>query len=114
MLVREATGSLAALNATSPVFNVDDCDRYSVQLTGTWVGNVQIECSVDGTTWVIGTFHASTATSAATLVGNTGFTANGLWGTSYAIPTYKFVRVRFAAYTSGTVVYSLASFRMAK
>jgi len=67
-----------------------------IQLTGTWVGTVTFEATIDGVTWVaLNMVPSNSATAASTS------TANGAWTANVA--GYTTVRARFSTATSGTV-----------
>jgi hypothetical protein len=72
----------------------------AIQLTGTWVGTVAFEGSVDGATFVA--LQVTSPTSGATVTSATG---NGVWlvGTT----GLRIVRARMSAYTSGVATVSL-------
>lgn len=71
-----------------------------IQVTGTFVGTLQFEGSVDGTNYVAINAFPPNSTTAATSTTTTGTWQVGAGGMSY-------VRVRFSAYTSGSAVVSL-------
>ena len=102
-------GTLTALNSTV-VVPVDDADHFAVQLSGTWVGTVSFEATIDGTNWVSAAWINSTSTSNTT--GVVSATANGIFfhETVFA-PQF---RVRFSAYTSGTATVTAFTSRIAK
>ena len=94
------TGSLTAANQAVTV-NANTDELVGVQITGTFVGTVTFEATVDGTTWVATAMYA--AATPTTIV--TTATAAGLWRGTVA-PFSQF-RVRCSAYTSGTIVVSV-------
>lgn len=97
-----ATGSIAA-NAQFVEIPLQGQSSATATITGTWVGTLQFEVTVDGTTWVpalgILTGGSVTATTGTTL------TANG----SRAINTSGALRARVVAtaWTSGTATVNL-------
>ncbi len=102
------TGTLTALNGTVE-FAIDDADHFSVQLTGTWVGTVSFEATIDGTNWVSVAWINSSSTSKTTAVIST--TANGVF--YHDVFSTKF-RVKMTSYTSGTVTVTGFSSRISK
>jgi hypothetical protein len=97
------TGALTATNAnctatacvSMPVTSLTN--TIGIQVTGTFVGTVTFEVTVDGTNWVA----AAAVVTAATTARVTTATAAGLW----QLPVAGFVaaRVRCSAFTSGTI-----------
>lgn len=83
------------------VVDVSNRGSASIQVTGTFVGTLQFEQSVDGTNF---TTWSVTANGATTTV--TSATATGYWTGSI---TTRYIRVRFSAYTSGSAVVNLIS-----
>lgn len=71
-----------------------------VQITGTFVGTLQFEGSIDGVT-----FAALTMTPIGTSTGVTSATAGGVW--SGGAGGLSVVRVRCSAYTSGTATVTI-------
>src|SRR6185295_9863698 len=75
--------------------NVAGQGSLGVQITGTWVGTVTFQSSINGTTFVsLGVMPVNSTTSVSTTTGN------GIWTVPVAGLTT--VRVVFTAYTSGT------------
>jgi hypothetical protein len=73
-----------------------------IQVTGTFVGTLQFEQSIDNGTYVtLAVFPNASTTSV------TSATATGYWTT--AVAGASSVRVRFSAYTSGTAVVTTSS-----
>ena len=73
---------------------------YAVQITGTWVGTITFEGTVEGTIWVAIPFTNPAGTSATTA------TTNDLYRISN--PTSLLgLRARVSAYTSGSVSASV-------
>lgn len=94
-----SSGSLAALNATVAL-TLNGQSAATVQVTGTWVGTLQFEGTLDGTTWIpINAIAASTSAPQPTT------TVNGLYRiTPAGLATF---RVNATAYTSGTAVITM-------
>ena len=94
-----ASGTIAALNATVAVaLNADSAMR--VQITGTWVGTLQFEATVDGTTWV-----PINAVQAGSTIIPQNTTTNGTFS-----PTpsgFASFRVNATAWNSGTATVSI-------
>jgi hypothetical protein len=91
------TGTLGALNATLNIPINDVSSAYAL-ISGTWVGTIQFQGSVNGSTFVPlqavqgGTLNAYTTA---------GFTANG--GVRIALPAgFTSIQAVMTAYTSGT------------
>lgn len=108
MRVADVTGS-ASLTATATAgaacASNGAAGTFVVQLTGTFVGTVQIQVTVDGSTWVNVTGSNSIvnmATGGYMASGN--LTAAGVYEMSVA--GVNSVRVITTAYTSGTIVVS--------
>jgi len=94
-----ASGSLSAA-AAATTLTVNGTSSTAVQITGTFVGTLQFEGTVDGTNWV--SFFVTPNGTAATV---TSTTAPGVWqGKSGG---FSIVRVRMSAYTSGTAVVTI-------
>tara|TARA_Y100000310_G_C20676415_1_gene813336 strand:+ start:1390 stop:2766 length:1377 start_codon:yes stop_codon:yes gene_type:complete len=94
-----ASGSFTTVEDEATL-NIDGFGAVAIQITGTWVGVVTFEASVDESTFTaVDAWPASGSTSVTTT------TANGVW----TIPSggYSQVRARFSTDTSGTVVVSL-------
>jgi hypothetical protein len=72
----------------------------SVQVTGTWVGTLSFEGSLDGVNYVALSAQPSSSSTSVTTTA-----ANGVWTVTTA--GYGQVRVRFSAFTSGTAAVSL-------
>jgi hypothetical protein len=90
------TGTPTAASSASISFNGENA--VAIQLTGTWVGTVTFERTMDGTTW-----HSATAIN----MGNpyTSVTGNGIYYINAAGAIAA--RVRLTAFTSGTVTTAL-------
>ena len=94
-----ASGSFTTVEDVATL-NIDGFGAVAIQITGTWVGVVTFEASVDESTFTaVDAWPASGSTSVTTTA------ANGVW----TIPSggYSQVRARFSTDTSGTVVVSL-------
>lgn len=92
-----ASGTAAANCLTVNVANATD---LAIDLTGTWVGTVTFEATIDGTNWAGLGVKPSNATTVTTFVLTS--TANGMFVVD-ATP-FKAIRARCSAYTSGTIV----------
>lgn len=93
-----ASGSGSALNDT-PIASVDlkDYAHIYVQLTGTFVADITMEGSIDGTNWV--PVMSQSVSDNTSLVSNVQ-SATGI----YAVPVaFRHFRARISDYTSGTV-----------
>lgn len=98
------SGTLGALNATVVLSSMHGLSSVLFQLTGTWVGTVLAEASIDGTDWTT----VNTAPIPGGTLVSTGATANGLYrGASVA--AYTSYRLRMSAYTSGTATVTINS-----
>ena len=106
------TGNITALNAnlasgtpTAGSFvaiNAADADTLGLQITGTWVGTLIVQGSLDGANWINLTNWSNINGGA--LWSTT--TANGLW--QFDAAGINYVRVTCSAYTSGTAVITLS------
>lgn len=95
------TGTITALNGVVSI-PCQGADSFGVLLTGTWVGTITPEVSVDGATWAATAFFESTTETKSATV-----TANGTYKFLYVGGVVQ-VRVRASAYTSGTIAVALA------
>lgn len=93
------SGTIAALNATVSVA-LNGKSAMRVQITGTWVGTLQFEGTVDGTNWIA--INAVQAGST-TIPQNT--TTNGVFSPTPA--GFSNFRVNATAWTSGTATISI-------
>lgn len=94
-----ATGTLAAAAQTVPLGLNGDASA-AIQITGTWVGTITFEGTVDGTTWgSINAVAASTSTPQPTT------TVNGLYRLTPG--GLASIRANMTAFTSGTAVVSI-------
>lgn len=95
--VGQSVTSGAALNADLFSLDVSQFRSVSAQLTGTWVGTVAWQGSNDNVNWVAVSAPSVGATGSPFV---TSASANGMW----LIPvSFRFLRLRLTAYTSGTV-----------
>lgn len=95
-----ATGSLTALNSTVSMSG-QGLGVIQLNITGTWVGTISFEGSVDGSTFVAleGFNRGNTYSNNTSTTGNTNYTI---------MPAgFSTVRVRMSAYTSGTAVIAM-------
>lgn len=101
---KELIGSAAATNEDlipSTEVLLAGFSRFSLQITGTWVGTITIGCSNDNQNFS----NAITFNNASTTAGGaTSITANG---TYFGYINYKYIRVRMTSYTSGTATATL-------
>ena len=95
-----ASGTLGAINATVALALGGGYSGAVVQITGTWVGTIQFEGTVDGTNWLpINGVFAGTSAPAPTV------TANGIIRlTPGGLAQF---RVNMTAFTSGSAVITL-------
>ena len=102
-------GTLAALDAVVGT-NIEAADHVVVQVTGTWVGTITFEISIDGTTYVAQACKKSAEVNATTLA--TTRTDNGIAAVqTIGVPWF---RVRMSSYTSGTATVVIHQDRIAK
>jgi hypothetical protein len=104
------TDTLGAINDTLAVSG-SGADLIIVQTTGTWVGTITAEISLDGTNWFSNAMINSAQTSAATLA--TTWTSNCIMKTSSQLRV-PFFRVKMTAYTSGTATVTIYGDRAVK
>lgn len=78
------------------IMSVRGLGGVALQLSGTWVGTVSFEATVDGNTWVAFNMAPSNSATAASSA-----TSGGAWSANCA--GYDSVKARVSAYTSGTV-----------
>lgn len=98
-----------AANATSSgaCTSTGGAATYVFQLTGTWVGTVQVQMTRDGSTWSnIATIGVVTNLLTNALVSSGNITANGIYAVS--IPGMVGFRLITTAYTSGTITGTAA------
>jgi hypothetical protein len=98
------TGSLTASGTAAANYVRADCRHQvpvmaSFQLTGTFVGTVLLEATLDGTNWETCDFVKSTASG--TLVASA--TVVGLYSSPGNVPLPLAYRVRCSAFTSGSI-----------
>ena len=96
MSAAHITGTLTAAEATVAI-DARGMRGVALQLTGTFVGTVTFEASVDMATWV-----ALNVTPSASGIDVSTATAPGAWRKDIA--GYQGVRARMSAYTSGTAI----------
>jgi hypothetical protein len=89
-------GTISALNGQI-LFQVSDQASLSVDITGTWVGTLVTEYTIDGFTW-----HADTVLNGTTGAFASSFTSNAVITTS--VGSYRLYRIRASAWTSGSAV----------
>ena len=94
-----ATGALAAAAANVAVL-LQGKSAAAIQITGTWVGTLAFEGTLDGTTW-----QAINAVGAATSVPVTSTQANGLFRLTPG--GLAQIRVNMTAFGSGSAVVSM-------
>lgn len=92
----------AILNAADEVLTIGvrSLAGVALQLTGTFVGTVTFQATVDGNTWV--SFNMVPAASATAASSSTG---TGAWSANCA--GYEAIRANVTAYTSGTIYATL-------
>lgn len=92
------SGSASSAADVISSFLATPFSKIVVQISGTWVGTVQFQGSIDNSTWISVKGMPVGVVSDYTPVSNT--TANGTW----VVPvTFKYFRVRVSDYTSGTI-----------
>lgn len=101
-VVAQKSGTLGAANDTVVLTPGAVGNECAVTITGTWVGTVTFQATVNGTTEGGGTWFSVPAIppTASTPAPVTTATANGSW----VVPggPYLYVRAKMTAYTSGT------------
>lgn len=97
------SGSLTALNQAVTLSSLSGKTTGLIQLSGTWVGSIQLEGSNDSFTT---TTTLSTTQSGGAAPSTTAITAAGDYRV-LGIVNYASVRARCSAYTSGTIVVNL-------
>jgi len=103
------SGTLGAAEAVLNI-NIETAENILIQSTGTWVGTITPEVSVNGTDWVATAIKSSTQTTATTLI--TSFTGNGV--SELYCTGVPYFRLRMSAYTSGTANVWVHGDRQAK
>lgn len=91
-------------NATpTPAFNVSEYRTLTVDVSGTFVATLQVQTSINGTTWrnVTGSTSILNLISGAYLASG-NITAAGLYAID--VSSFQYVRLITTAFTSGTVV----------
>lgn len=94
-----SSGTLTAAAQTVAV-TLNGNNAGAAQITGTWVGTITFEASLDGTTWT-----AINAVSASTSTPQTTTTANGLYRLTPG--GVQQIRANMTAFTSGSATISL-------
>ena len=94
-----ANGSLTA-SSTGVTVDTADCATACVQLTGTWVGTITFQGTVDNSNWVSLNGVAPTTGTPATTA-----TSNGVYVVDVA--GLQFMRAQCTAFTSGTIVVTI-------
>lgn len=97
-----AQGTVTATDDAITLLRFTTWNYCGIQITGTWVGTITFECTVDGATWAaVSVIPAASTTPASTT------TANGIWG----LQNFGFagLRARFSAVTSGTPKITIKS-----
>lgn len=94
----------AILTASGQIISLNTRNQASafIQVSGTWVGTIQFEATVDGTNWF--------SIQGFDNLGNpaiTNSTVNGQW--RFNVAGIQEIRVRVSAYTSGSINVSLQS-----
>lgn len=90
--------NLTATGSTLAITQTGDDASVAVMVSGTWVGTVVVEGSIDGGT----TYYILNVTAVGGTTAVASITANGLYKAD--ISGFPLVRVRFSARTSGTAV----------
>lgn len=101
--------TLTALDDAVTV-EVDTADNILFQLTGTWVGTVVFEVSLDGTNWLSQACKASDQNNSNQLI-TTATTNHLCYLNSNGAPWF---RVRMSSYTSGTATVRIHAMRISK
>lgn len=109
MLIREDSGTLAALNA-SLTFNISGADAIQVAVTGTWSQMLAPEVSLDGTNWVSARMYDHTVVID-NAAGATAILANGIYR---PLALFNYFRIRSASYTSGTASIRVAQYSIGR
>lgn len=111
--VPNATSGLASVT-TSFSIPVDDYDIFSIQITGTWVGTVTFQGSLDNSNWFPITMHNidGTVTPAATIA-SAGTNVNGVYNKQTGAGLLYF-RLNMTAYTSGTLAHRMSFHRIGR
>ena len=91
--------SAAGATGNGTVFQVDGCRSAMFQVSGTFVGTVTFEATVDGTNWVT---YALGDISSTSRVHATSQTTPGIY-VADDLAGLMAVRARISAYTSGAI-----------
>lgn len=98
-------GSLTALNQAVTIEGTHE--SIAVQITGTFVGTVTFEASLDnGTTYAPVGLRAVADVAGAAV---TAPTAPGMWTTTYSAAGFPLFRARCSAFTSGAIVVTVCA-----
>lgn len=109
MALGTTTGTVGVADATVSA-SIEDADTVIIQVSGTWVGTLTFEGSMDGTNWTTWTLVSGASTNHITATATTS--TNGLF--SHKLCGLSRFRVRFSGYTSGTASILINATRSAK
>lgn len=96
-------GSGTANGQTPVLLNVNESDVVAFQVTGTFVGTVTFQATIDGTNWVALSMTPSAGGAAVTTAAAAALVRGVCSG-------YSQVRAQVTAFTSGTIVVSAIGF----
>lgn len=94
-------GTAGALNA-SVELTVAGAAGAAVQVSGTWVGTLTFQSTINGTDWVT---HNGTVYGGASVTNVSTTTANGAW--AFRVAGAQKIRATMTAYTSGTATIDI-------
>lgn len=100
-------GSLGSVSVGTTQ-NVDDIDEIGLQITGSFVGTIIFQASLDGVNWQ-NQIAGVAANSTARTTGVISATSIGLW--QFDVSCYTHFRVNMSAWTSGTASFIMAACR---
>jgi hypothetical protein len=102
----QATQQTATTAVSSAQIAMEGRSAVSFNLTGSWVGTVVMEGSVDGSAgnWIDIDFYDEA--NEKWVLGNVGVTANGSWFAEQ-LGAFNVIRLRCSAFTSGTITGTL-------